>query len=442
MPHKFKVVLSDLHLGAGHAAEGNSLEDFERDAEFASFLDEIAGESNAGGADAELILNGDIFDMPQVPFVGRFEPRAIYPPELYLLASARHSARKMEIIVAGHPAFFDGLGRFIQTGPPRRTVTIVSGNHDLDLYWPAVQLRIRLAAGATGERAPLLDFAPWRIQREGLHVEHGNQYSDFLSRVPDMADPRDAERPGRLEGPIGSRFIADVFNDVERERYWIDGVKPITALLWYAMAYDFAFAARATAALIRAVPDLVLGGILGVQSLRRALLGKLEKPESMQEMAERYASDEDFRAEFNGAVARVMTAQAQAMGDDLPVEISADTVAMGDQVRQGVRSALSRAARQRAEESGAAVVLFGHTHDAEIEALPDGGAYVNSGTWTWRADFTGQGKSTWRDLFDHPERFTDDRRLSYARVDYDGEGRPSASLKEYSGTRRPVSERM
>jgi hypothetical protein len=106
-----------------------------------------------------------------------------------------------------------------------------------------------------------------------------------------------------------------------------------------------------------------------------------------------------------------------------------DGVAMGDQIRQVIRSSLHRAACRRAQEEGARVVVFGHTHEPVVEALPDGAVYVNSGSWTWRADFTGEGKDTWRDLFLHPERFMQDRHLSYVRVDYDAGGNPTASLQ-------------
>ena len=57
--------------------------------------------------------------------------------------------------------------------------------------------------------------------------------------------------------------------------------------------------------------------------------------------------------------------------------------------------------------------------------------YINSGTWTWRADFSGAGKETWKDLFEHPERFTDDRLLSYVRIDYDEAGEPHGQLLAY-----------
>ncbi len=60
MAGKFKVVVSDLHLGAGFAQEGNALEDFTEDAEFAGLLEALREESDAQGLECELIVAGDM----------------------------------------------------------------------------------------------------------------------------------------------------------------------------------------------------------------------------------------------------------------------------------------------------------------------------------------------------------------------------------------------
>jgi hypothetical protein len=91
-------------------------------------------------------------------------------------------------------------------------------------------------------------------------------------------------------------------------------------------------------------------------------------------------------------------------------------------------------AGKRAIEENAAVVSFGHTHEAGVETLPNGSVYINSGTWNWKASFVGAGKETWRDLFTHPERFTNDRSLSYVRIDYDHQGKPEGSLHNWRET--------
>jgi UDP-2,3-diacylglucosamine pyrophosphatase LpxH len=444
MSRKFKIVISDLHLSAGYQEEGNPLEDFASDLQFAAFLDELSAESDRDGADVELIVSGDAFEMLQVPHVDQFDPAVVYPPDQYYSSSELDSDRKMALIVDGHQPFFAALGRFLKASPPRRHVTFLKGNHDVNLHWLAVQDRIRQAIGATGGRAGLLAFEERYVSREGIYVEHGNQYAEELDRLEDMEQPHDHDKPGQLAIPLGSWFVMDVFNKVERDKYWIDGVKPITALVWYALAYDFSFAARAIATLIRALPGVIKRGVLegpptGEPDPLHQMLCELEDPAQMEELADRYQADASFRAQFNRNVAGILAptpdlpgAQARALAA-VP-----DPVVMGDRIQSRVHSSLYEIARLRALEEGAKVVSFGHTHDAGVEPLPDGGVYINSGTWTWRADFTGEGKETWKDLFEHPERFTEDRLLSYVRIDYDDAGEPSGRLLAYEPPPAPV----
>jgi UDP-2,3-diacylglucosamine pyrophosphatase LpxH len=438
MPGKFKIVVSDLHLSAGREAEGNPLEDFSSGLEITALLEEIAAESDRDWAEVELIINGDAFEMLQVPHVDAFEPARAYPPEEYHSSSEQDSARKMALIVSGHKPFFDALGQFIRVGPPRRAVTFVKGNHDVNLHWPAVQDSIRQALGATGGRASLLTFEERGISREGIYVEHGNQYAEMVDRLEDMEQPHDHDRPGQLAIPLGSWFVMDVFNLVEREKYWIDGVKPITALVWYALAYDFAFAARAIATFVRALPGIISEGVLDVEDPRADLVRQLEDPDQAQALAVRYDEDPAFRAQFNAELATILAPPPDLPGVDVvPLRAQADPVAMGDQIRERVNSSLYEIAAKRAIEEGVRLVTFGHTHDASVEDLPGGGVYINSGTWTWRADFSGAGKETWKDLFEHPERFTDDRLLSYVRIDYDAQGQPAGRLLAYRPGEEP-----
>jgi UDP-2,3-diacylglucosamine pyrophosphatase LpxH len=442
MAGKFKIVVSDLHLSAGREAEGNPLEDFGSDREFAGLLDQVVAESQRDGAEVELIVNGDAFEMLQVPHVDHFDPTRFYPPERYHSSSETGSARKMAIIVDGHRAFFNALRRFIQPGPPRRYVTFIKGNHDLNLHWPAVQERIREAMGASGTRAPLLAFEERRISREGIYVEHGNQYAEAVDRVEDMEEPHDHDKPGQLAIPLGSWFVMDVFNEVERQKYWIDGVKPITALVWYALGFDFPFAARAIATLLRRLPGIIQEGLFDVEPSRATTLAQqLEDSDQVQELAARYEADEAFRSEFNAEVASMLAPPPSLpMGAAAPLPPVSDPVTMGEKIQAREHSSLFESARLRAMEEGVRLVTFGHTHDASAEALPDGGQYINSGTWTWRADFGGAGKETWQDLFEHPERFTGDRLLSYVRIDYDAAGQPAGRLLAYEAGPGPEPE--
>ena len=161
----------------------------------------------------------------------------------------------------------------------------------------------------------------------------------------------------------------------------------------------------------------------------------------MDEWAALYEADEAFRAQFNAEVVRTLSPTPELPGADaMPLTSVPDAVAMGDQIRERVRSSLFDIASKRAEEEDVKLVSFGHTHDAGLEPLPGDGVYINSGTWTWRADFTGAGKETWRDLFEHPERFTDDRLLSYVRIDYDDGGQPTGRLLAFEPPPTPDQE--
>ncbi len=444
MPGKFKIIISDLHLGGGFP-QINPLEDFTHDDVLSALLEELAAESDRQGADLELIVNGDAFEMLQVPHVDEYDPAQAYPSDLYHSSSEADSVRKMRLIVAGHRSLFDALGRFLRLGPPRRWVTFVKGNHDLNLYWPGVQNCLREALGATGRRSGLLVFEELCVSREGIYVEHGNQYAELIDRVDHMEKPLHPTRPGQLALPLGSWFVMDVLNPVERSRYWIDGVKPITALIWYALAFDFPFAAGALAMLLRALPGIVEEAFLDavpmeadLQAAGRgdSLSERLEDPAQVEALAAHYQQDASFRAQFNGEVANVLAPPPEQAREPVAASLEVapdlgDPVVMGNQVYNRALSALSFSASRQAAEKEAAVVVFGHTHHAVQEPLLGGATYINTGTWTWRADFSGAGKSTWQDLFLHPERFTNDCQLTYARIDYDEAGRPYGRLLVY-----------
>jgi hypothetical protein len=254
-----------------------------------------------------------------------------------------------------------------------------------------------------------------------------------------MEEPHDHDDPEQLAIPLGSWFVMDVFNTVERKRYWIDGIKPIPALVWYALAYDFALAAHAISALAKALPGIITERIFDAEPPNAALVQMLEDPAKVDRMAARYQEDETFRSQFNAEVAKMLAPPPDLPGVDMaPMAIEPDPVAMGNLIRDRVRSSLYEIAANRAVEERVNLVIFGHTHDASLEDLPGGGVYANSGTWTWRVDFSDASDATWRDIFEHPERYTGDRLLSYIRVDYDEAGSPVATLMDYQPEEVPL----
>jgi len=441
MASKVKIIVSDLHLGAGFfdLDKGNVLEDFIVDETFARFLHEMKEESEAQGTDFELIIDGDMMEFLQAPAVDQFEPRRAYPLEDYRSSSEEDSAKKVDWIIKGHPMFFAALREFIKPANPQRKVTILKGNHDVNLYWPAVKERIRQAVYATGEeRAKLLAFEEVCVNRDGIYVEHGNQYTEKVNRVDNFEKPLDPEHEGQLAIPAGSRFVIEFFNQVEWEKWWVDSVKPMTALIWYALAIDFPFAVKTLAAFLKVAPILILGslevGEEGLPAEAEQLVRELEDEAQLQVIGQRYAEDETFRREFNARVGRLLEAA------DAPPEVARaraiDEVSafnLGKSIIAEVNSALHRAAEIKARETGAQIVVFGHTHEPLCERLESGGFYLNTGTWTWWRDFAEAGLDDWKEFYAAPEKFMDEHYLTYARIEYDEFGRPHGRVLDYSG---------
>ena len=435
MANKVKIIVSDLHLGAGFfdLDKGNVLEDFIADSTFAHFLHEMKEESEIEGTDFELIIGGDMIEFLQVPAVAQFEPRRAYPPQNYRSSLEEDSARKIGLIIRGHPMFFVALREFIKPANPQRRVTIIKGNHDVELYWPAVKERIRQAVYATGEeRAKLLAFEEVCVSREGIYVEHGNQYAEKVNRVDNFEEPLDPEREGQLAIPPGSQFVIEFFNQVEWEKWWVDSVKPITAFLWYALALDFPFAVKTLVAFLKVARILIVGSLAATEA--EQLMRELEDEAQLQVLSQRYAEDEVFRREFNARVGHLLEAA------DAPPEVvrthaidEFSAFNLGKSIIDEIHSALRRAAELKAKETGAQIVVFGHIHDPLCERLESGGFYLNSGTWTWWRDFAEAGLDDWKEFYAAPEKFMDEHYLTYARIDYDEFGRPHGRVLDYSG---------
>jgi UDP-2,3-diacylglucosamine pyrophosphatase LpxH len=417
------VVLSDLHMGAGRFVEGNALEDFTSDAALAALLKSVARESETSGRAAQLVINGDFGEFLQAPARDIFSPRQVFAPEDYRDMGETASAQRLRLIAAGHPDVFNALRAWLRAEEPRRTLVITKGNHDPQWQWPAVQTFMRQAIAAGGERAPLLEFPAAGYARPGLYIEHGNQYSETANRFQNFAAPYAPGDLKQLETPWGSRFVIEFFNFVERDRYYVDGIKPYTALIWYALKYDPAFAFRAFAALLRAAPRLV-----GVRDeIMDSWLTNLQT--HSEAAARRYQDEAEYRNEMNMVVAHALSEINPGGREPQTDTGEVDLMQLALQSMQAQAENLAQAADQLARKLQVWYVLFGHTHRPVDIVLPSGAHYINTGTWTWLLDLTSEEQA--RDLFAHPDAYASRRRLTYARVDYDDNGRPQARLLEY-----------
>ena len=442
MSKKCKLVISDLHVGAGCLDRGNLLDDFDQDEAFGRWLADCVAESERESLEMELILAGDAFEflqVPSLPSASAFDPAHTYPPEDYASSSEVDSARKMRLILAGHPLFFSALCDFIQPTLPRRSVTVLKGNHDVELHWRVVQQVLRTALEATGERAACLTFEERRIAREGIYVEHGNQYAEQVNRFVDFEEPHDPELAEQLDLPAGSRFVYEFFNEIEGKHYWMDGVKPLTALVWYTFAYDFPLAVRELLTLLKLAPSLIWGSL----PFSESSLALKPQADLLEELADArhldtIQKDEALRRDFFERVEAALSLYGQrrrygmkgATGRESPL-------ARGLAEELAQEEALAGVARQKRDQEAASVIVFGHTHRACVVPL-EGATYLNAGTWTWLRDLGGEHRAVWKDLFEHPEKYTNQRRLTAVRIDYDEMGAPSGQLLELSEEEPPV----
>jgi UDP-2,3-diacylglucosamine pyrophosphatase LpxH len=224
MPKATTLIVSDLHLGAEE-----SLDDFIADEEFADFL----AFYGAQFPEVHLIINGDWIDFLQIDPYPEKRARREDLEEIYPLRMTEDQAvAATERTMQRHPRFFQALADFVAA--PGRRVTVLRGNHDIEVSFPAVQARVRAALGNPGlDRLSFPPLGYW--DRElGLYVEHGCQF-DAWNAFNRLDDPFLDRGRRKLETPFGSVIVKTFWNRVEGEFPYVDKIRPmadsVTALL-------------------------------------------------------------------------------------------------------------------------------------------------------------------------------------------------------------------
>jgi UDP-2,3-diacylglucosamine pyrophosphatase LpxH len=205
------LVVSDMHLTEEKPPHGLWKRYLQRDRfvddDFAAWLRRMRSEI---GGTICLVLNGDIFDFDQVmalpPGVNNLRyverTRTLDPTE-------PKSAFKMVRIADDHPVFFQALRELLAEG---HRIVVVVGNHDVELFWPAVQntIRQRLGPAATQEA---LRFEPWFYQHGEVRIEHGHLLDPWCS-IDDPHCPVVETHEGEWHvqvpfGNIAGRYLAN-----------------------------------------------------------------------------------------------------------------------------------------------------------------------------------------------------------------------------------------
>ena len=206
-------VISDLHLGGRpdkRDAEGRLVESgsqichsYDRLREFVAWLTTKVGD------EVELVINGDFIDFlaeddgfaaeewtnDDEAAVAKLDRVAILHPHARALKLDRVvEARRAKVV-------FDALADFLHAG---HRLTVLIGNHDLELSIPAVRARLQWHLRADATRyAHLFDGEAYSTGR--LLIEHGNRYDAW--NVVDHTRLR-RERSARSRGETTSPTIA------------------------------------------------------------------------------------------------------------------------------------------------------------------------------------------------------------------------------------------
>ena len=185
-PPTHTFVVSDLHIADSEQPPATNplwrrykMRELFIDGTFARFLDHCRALS--GGARAELILNGDIFDFdcvlaspplppaPGCPPVSWFERlRGLHPEQA-------RSVWKLRRILDEHGPLIDALRAWADEG---HDIVLLIGNHDLEMHWPAVQDLLRERLGLPRPEAlRICEF--YYISHEDTLITHGNQLDPY-----------------------------------------------------------------------------------------------------------------------------------------------------------------------------------------------------------------------------------------------------------------------
>lgn len=424
-------VISDLHLGG---AEGFQMCPSAGRERLARFVQWVCGQKQEG-TELQLVLNGDIMDfLAEEDDAGGFSS---------FVVDERQALRKLTRIADMCEPILTALRHFVAAG---NRLTLLIGNHDLELSLPAIR-RHFLGLLGDGRIEYLYDNEAYTIGP--VLIEHGNRYDGWnmvshgeLRQIRSQLSR--SETPSPFAAQPGSELVAQVMNPIKKKYAFVDLLKPETGGVVPILAV-------LDPALWRGVGTAVRQGIT---AWYRGSFTEEGRPERADYVA--------------GASSKAgPETRGQALPENLRTGLdAADAAASGalssgggyvSGVRDIATSALLKAFRAwrskadivfsveheedeylkpaRAHAKNYRVVVFGHTHLAKRINLDGGTVYLNTGTWADvmripRAVYDGDeiaGEDALRRFLDDVEnnRVTAYRRqvATFARVDLDADER-------------------
>lgn len=388
------VVISDLHLGGSQPAMMSS------GSLLAAFIDELP-RGLGDDETLELVIAGDFVDF-----------LAVAPWQAWTV-EAGEAVRKLAAVM-GDAAFsgvFAALRRLTSAG---HGLTILIGNHDLELALPAVQEALLVQLAGRGPVRLVDDGRAYRVGR--VLIEHGNRYDP--SNENDWGSLRAiASAQSRFEAPscvlnpsAGSVIVERVIAGLKQRYPFVDLLQPqgqLTALLLAAFEPGLALDIPKIARMLRA-QQMEAANPWGLQPMRATAVASTESvapldPELLQAFGDDYrelavwhplapqpvaASDvllAAWRFRHDGLEPLMTQGQPVPPGRLEKLRVAMSKILLGDRSAawDADTGAHGRAAQRLIADSGGRVelVVMGHTHLPRRVGAPYRPSYINTGTW-------------------------------------------------------------
>jgi UDP-2,3-diacylglucosamine pyrophosphatase LpxH len=431
---KHIYVISDLHLGGNPALPTESYETisfqmcpFQARRRLAKFIHHLRAAHP--GEDVHLVINGDFIDF----LAEEAQGSTSIPQFEAFTASSEDAVIKLDRVIKrtdeGAPQgerVFEALQVFLVEG---HSLTIILGNHDLELSLPAC--RRRLISALTDDKPAKIELIldGEAFEHGDLIVEHGNRYDGWNAVAYGVLRAHRSrvsrhESPYNFLPPPGSRLVSEIMNPKLKRRYrFIDLLKPenealipvLTALepdlvselskVFLASLYmekrriepksgkvpdnESYVAAGLPTDDDGAIPvpeDDLFGDTLNRQTYdktMRLLDAELNKwrIERVPEMEERVAAG--LRGYWDSARS-LWQIRRETQEDDRYIRLREAFIIHREEIGAtfdiGKEAPLYLEAARRLS-AGRRVVVFGHTHLPKHIQFQGGGLYLNTGTW-------------------------------------------------------------
>jgi UDP-2,3-diacylglucosamine pyrophosphatase LpxH len=412
------LVLSDVHLGSDLNDRGPRVP---RSVAIDRDLVALLAHYRAASPDGKrwrLVLAGDFIDFVGMAVEPRDGDRLETSPtaldrDVGLGGAEDHVRIKLGRVAERHADVFAELGRFVAAG---HTLTIVLGNHDLELHWESVKRDFCAAlerAARASDLSERIEFCAWFFRRDRLvYVEHGHQYDPFCA-LPYVLAPLSPLDPNRVAASVSDTLLRHIVRRTPGMREYGHETRGLTSYIskglflgvrgawalvrrFFATVFQLrrsarAYASPSGAALAReqdrrlrelsaseAIPEKTLRAVLALQVRPIGVFSSvlLDRLAALVVVLGLLAGVFVFRHGL-GDLAAPLAAAIVFGGAALHVVFS--------RARPAVDSStvLAERAGHLARLFDSSFVVMGHTHVPMTAPLPDADAasYVNLGSW-------------------------------------------------------------